>query len=103
MTNWYEQLLRLNNIHFLFGNKKNATISIEQIREKWHEGAVKIRREMVEQVNANQRLEGYEPDEHLRQLQERFIANELSTDQMIQLLTEYAREVQQAGANPETK
>jgi ribosome assembly protein YihI (activator of Der GTPase) len=52
------------------------------------------RREMVDQVNANQRLEGYEPDEQLRQLQERFIAGELETSQMIELLTEYGRECQ---------
>jgi hypothetical protein len=52
------------------------------------------RREMVEQVNANQRLEGYEPDEQLAQLQARFIAGDLSTTDMLRMLTDYAREIQ---------
>lgn len=52
------------------------------------------RREMVEQVNANQRLEGYEPDEQLTQLQERFVVGELTTTEMIEILTDYANSVQ---------
>lgn len=52
------------------------------------------RREMVDQVNANQRLEGYEPDEQLRQLQERFIAGELETKEMLEILTDYALNIQ---------
>jgi len=52
------------------------------------------RREMVDQVNANQRLEGYEPDEQLRQLQERFIAGELDTKEMLEILTNYALKIQ---------
>lgn len=54
------------------------------------------RREMVDQVNANQRLEGYEPDEQLKQLQEQFIAGELATSEMIELLTAYARKIRNA-------
>jgi polyribonucleotide nucleotidyltransferase len=52
------------------------------------------RREMVDQVNAIQRLEGYEPDEQLAQLQERFVAGELTTTEMIDILTDYAKSVQ---------
>lgn len=48
------------------------------------------RREMVDQVNANQRHEGYEPDEQLQQLQERFIRGELETKEMIEILNDYA-------------
>lgn len=51
------------------------------------------RRHMVDQVNANHRLEGYEPDEQLAQLQEQFIAGQLTTTEMIELLTEYAQKI----------
>lgn len=54
--------------------------------------AIGVRQEMVDQVNANQRIEGYEPDTHLRQLQEQFIAGELTTSEMIDMLTSYAKE-----------
>jgi hypothetical protein len=54
------------------------------------------RQEMVDQVNANQRLEGYEPDEQLTQLQERFITGELSTSEMIDILITYARKIRKA-------
>lgn len=54
------------------------------------------RREMVDQVNANQRLEGYEPDEQLKQLQERFIVGDLTTTEMIAILTTYARRIRNA-------
>ncbi len=53
------------------------------------------RREMVDQVNANQRLEGYVPDAQLTQLQERFIAGELAPHQMIEILTDYARKIRE--------
>lgn len=53
--------------------------------------AIDIRRQMVDRVNQNQRLEGYEPDDQLHQLQEQFIAGELTTGQMIEILTDYAR------------
>lgn len=51
------------------------------------------RRHMVDHVNANQRLEGYEPDEQLDRLQERFIAGQLTTTEMIELLTDYAQKI----------
>jgi hypothetical protein len=51
------------------------------------------RRHMVDQVNANQRLEGYEPDEQLDQLQEQFIAGQLTTTEMIEILTDYAQKI----------
>lgn len=51
------------------------------------------RRHMVDQVNANQRLEGYKPDEQLEQLQEQFIAGQLTTTEMIELLTDYAQKI----------
>lgn len=53
--------------------------------------AIDVRRQMVDRVNQNQRLEGYEPDEQLRQLQEQFITGELTTGQMIEILTDYAK------------
>ena len=52
---------------------------------------VEVRRQMVDRVNQNQRLEGFEPDEQLYQLQEQFIAGELTTGQMIEILTDYAK------------
>jgi uncharacterized membrane protein YgcG len=57
------------------------------------EDAKQRRREMVEQVNANQRLEGYVPDEQLAQLQERFIAGELTTTEMTRSITDYAQKI----------
>ena len=68
-------------------------MSIEQIQKLRQEEAARLRREMVNQVNANQRLEGYEPDEQLQQLQERFIAGTMDTKEMIEVLTEYARKI----------
>ena len=68
-------------------------MSIEQIQKSRQEEAARLRREMVNQVNANQRLEGYEPDEQLQQLQERFIAGTMDTKEMIEVLTEYARKI----------
>jgi hypothetical protein len=53
-----------------------------------------LRREMVEKVNANQRLEGYEPDEHLKEIQERYILGELSTTEMLGSLIDHARSIQ---------
>ena len=68
------------------------------------ERAKQRRREMVDQVNANQRLEGYEPDWQLRQLQEQFIADELETSEMIELLTAYALKIREGqGLNPEQR
>jgi hypothetical protein len=51
------------------------------------------RRHMVDQVNANQRLEGYEPDKQLDQLQEQFIAGKLTTTEMIELLKDKAQKI----------
>lgn len=53
--------------------------------------AVEVRRQMVDRVNQNQRLEGFEPDAQLHQLQEQFIAGELTTSEMIEILTDYAK------------
>jgi hypothetical protein len=63
--------------------------------------AIDVRRQMVDRVNQNQRLEGYEPDEQLHQLQERFIAGELTTGQMIEMLTDYAKKEVKKWPTPE--
>lgn len=75
MTHWYEQLLAFRNMEYLAQQGEINAAS---------------RRLMVERVNTNQRLEGYEPDEQLKQLQEQFIAGSLTTTEMIRLLTDYA-------------
>jgi hypothetical protein len=77
--------------------KEETSARIQANIAKGRQQAMEIRRQMVEHVNANQRLEGYEPDEQLTQLQERFIAGELETSQMIELLTQYGREAAKAG------
>ncbi|NTB05835.1 antitoxin VbhA family protein [Agrobacterium tumefaciens] len=74
MTHWHEQLLAFRNLEYLAQQGEINAAS---------------RRMMVERVNANQRLEGYEPDEHLKQLQEQFIAGTLTTTEMVRLLTDY--------------
>lgn len=73
---------------------ENQTAASQAVQEAV-ERAKQRRREMVDQVNANQRLEGYEPDTHLAQLQEQFIAGELAPDQMIEILTNYARKIRE--------
>lgn len=77
------------------------TMPLEEVQQLRRQEAMRLRQEMVEQVNSNQRLEGYEPDEQLMQLQERFIAGELTTSEMIETLTAYARKVQNAPDTPE--
>lgn len=79
-----EQILGLEN-------QQAASQAVEEAVAR----AEQRRREMVDQVNANQRLEGYVPDEHLAQLQERFIKGELTPPKMIEMLTDYARKIRQ--------
>lgn len=82
---------------------ENQTAASQAVQEA-AERAKQRRREMVDQVNANQRLEGYEPDAQLRQLQEQFIDNELETSEMIELLTAYALKIREGqGLNPEQR
>jgi hypothetical protein len=73
----------------------SKTISVDEVHKM-------RRREMVEQVNTNQRLEGYAPDEQLAQLQARFIDGEMTTTEMTEILTEYAQKIrkrQELGEN----
>jgi len=73
----------------IFG-EENQRLAHEAVTAAVARG-VEVRRQMVDRVNQNQRLEGFEPDEQLHQLQEQFIAGELTTSQMIEILTDYAK------------
>lgn len=53
-----------------------------------------FRQKIVDQVNASNALEGYTPDEHLAELQRRFIALEIGTAEMLESTREFAMQMQ---------
>lgn len=68
---------------------------VRQGIERNHQKAIEWRRKVVKQANANSALEGLTPDAQMLDMQERFIAGELDTDTMIQMVRELAEKAGQ--------
>lgn len=64
------------------------TIANDRLKEQT------FRQKIVDQVNASNALEGYTPDEHLAELQRRFIALEIGTAEILESAREFAVKMQ---------
>lgn len=63
---------------------------VQEVVKRNRQKAIEWRRKVVKQANANSALEGLTPDAQMLDMQERFIAGELDTDTMIQMVRELA-------------
>lgn len=70
-----------------FSKDFQATIANDRLKEQ------AFRQKIVERVNASNALEGYTPDEHLTELQRRYIALEINTSEMLESCREFAEKV----------
>jgi hypothetical protein len=64
---------------------------VQEVIEQDRLAGIEWRRKIVNQANANAALEGFTPDAQMIDMQRRFVAGELDTDTMLNMVRETAQ------------